>query len=132
MKIINHGVIERRPSPKDWRAGGVTGIVRGDILRADGQWDSYLPILEKQYGPYFDTEACVSFGNINCPETLMYRQFGKKVNYSDRFIAKMSGTTQQGNDEYTVADVWRSSCVSVRCGPVLLYLGGNVFGLHAH
>ena len=111
-KIINHGVIEQGPRPKDWRASGVTGLTRGEVLRADGQWDSYLPVMEKQYNPYFDTMACVSFGNINCPETLMFRQFGKRSNFSDRFIAKMSGTTHDGNGEYAVAETIR------KCGLV--------------
>ncbi len=108
----NHGVIERSPRPKDWRAGGVSGLTRGEVLRADGQWDSYLPVFEKQYGANFDTLACVSFGNINCPETLFFRKFGIKKNFSDRFIAKMSGTTHDGNDEWSVAETIR------KCGLV--------------
>lgn len=112
MREKNHGVIERRLQPKDWRAGGVTGLTRGEILRADGQWGAYGSAREKQHNQYFDTMSCVSYGNIDPIEALMYRQFGKKVNFSDRFIAKMSGTTPEGNDEYTVAETIR------KCGLV--------------
>ena len=48
----------------------------------------------------FETFNCVSFGTLSAIETLMFRLFGEKVNYSDRWIGIMAGTNAgtNGND----------------------------------
>lgn len=120
----NTGVIERKPQPQDWIAGGETGITFEERMPA-ANWSKYLPSCEKQKG-LFDTMACVSFSALNCVEaqinflmsaglidkaqlkTLKSLGFiGKDglFNCSDRFTAKMSGTTKNGN--YLTA-VWDS------------------------
>jgi len=47
---------------------------------------------------------CVTYSATNANEILIKRQYGIDYNFSDRFIAKMSGTTTQGNYLYKVAD----------------------------
>ena len=107
----NHGLIEAPLRPKDWLfGGGVSGITEDEmeVLREDGQWDAFLPVYEPQYSAYFDTMACVSYGELNPLETLMFRKYTDKVNFSDRFLAKESGTTLQGNEMGKVGDVIRN------------------------
>jgi hypothetical protein len=86
--------------------GGVSGLDK-TVLREDGQWDAYLPQYETQHFQYFDSMACVSFSMLNAIETVLFRKYGLQRNFSDRFIAKMSGTTINGNDYWTVAETIR-------------------------
>ena len=51
--------------------------------------------------------SCVTFSALNSIETQEKEQTGKQVNYSDRWIAKMSGTMRNGNYLYKVADAIR-------------------------
>ena len=99
----NFGLILAPRKPKDYIFGGQTKIA-GKILQADGQWLDYLPIGEKQHSVYFDTMACVTFSALNVLEILIKRKYGIDVNFSDRFTAKMSGTTKDGNWLYKVGD----------------------------
>lgn len=124
----NTGFIKEDPKPEAWVAGGETGIARV-VLEEDGQYDLYLPDEEPQsfYFPSrFDTQSCVSFSATNNIEIILNRMLAKgqvsaaakkflvdnnyinpqtgKVNFSDRFVAKMSGTTQNGNSLPAVGD----------------------------
>lgn len=132
----NTGVVEVEPLPTDWVAGEETGIAAA-VLEEDGQYDAYLPDEEAQsfYTPaHFDTQSCVSFSATNNIEILMNRMLAKglfsaeakkfltdygyinpqtgKINVSDRFVAKTSGTTQNGNSLPAVGDAIR------KCGLV--------------
>jgi hypothetical protein len=51
--------------------------------------------------------ACVTFSALSSIETQTKQQIGVEPNYSDRFIAKLSGTTPQGNYLDKVADTIR-------------------------
>lgn len=124
----NTGVTEAAPPPSGWVAGGETGLAPV-VLEGSGQYDSFLPDEESQsrYTPYgFDTMACVTFSATNSIEILIERLRSKgllpatheaflqnngyidkltgKVNFSDRFTAKMSGTTVNGNSLGAVAE----------------------------
>jgi len=115
----NDGVLHREPDPTDWLAGAI------DLKEVCDDWTPYLPADEKQVFKNFDSMACVSFSAINAIETQLnfliktgrmsvgniewlndnrYLKNGL-VELSDRFTAKMSGTTKQGN--YMTA-VWDS------------------------
>lgn len=98
----NYGVIEGR-SPRDWVAGDIPYEIKNET----GDWTPYLPPEEWQRFDLVDTMACVSFSLLNCIETQEKFLTGQQVNYSDRFIAMMSGTTRQGNRLQTVADTVR-------------------------
>ncbi len=104
---INHGLIDKPHSNKDWFFGGVSGIASHAVLQADGQWDAFMPDMEVQYNAKDDFYACVTFGELNGIEFLFRRLFNLSVNFSDRFIAKMSGTTRAGNGMLDVADCIR-------------------------
>ncbi|MDF1498505.1 MAG: hypothetical protein P1P85_04105, partial [Patescibacteria group bacterium] len=80
-------------------------------------WTLYLPTEERQHSVYFDTMACVTFSALNIIETQLnfllatnkipeiaikeLTELGYIINnkfeFSDRFTAKMSGTTRKGN-----------------------------------
>lgn len=77
------------------------------VVLPDGNWESYIPVNEKQKNP-IETMACVSFSAVNSIETQEKQQTGIEVNYSDRWIALMSGTTTNGNYLWKVGDTVRN------------------------
>jgi hypothetical protein len=109
-EIKNYGLLEDTRSEeekaKDYQFGATTKIVP-EVLQADGQWKDFLPTNEYQNLDGFDKMACVSFSAVNCLEILHKRKFGEEKNWSDRFTAKMSGTTREGNSLYNVAESLR-------------------------
>lgn len=104
MSEENHGVLLGQ-RPKDYQAGAFTFVSYEERLPS-GNWGSYLPVGEKQRNT-LETMACVSFSACNSCETQVKHQTGVEENYSDRWIAKMSGTTQEGNYLYKVGDTIR-------------------------
>lgn len=99
----NLGLLEEREiNPKDYRAGAVSGVDRV-VIRESGDYRDVLPEFEMQVGTYFDTMACVTFSALNCIETIA-KVKGITINRSDRFTAKMSGTTKSGNYLSKVAE----------------------------
>lgn len=131
----NHGVIVVEPTETDFIAGKFTGITY-QVLNESGDWRPCLPTDEPQYkiktgnGTWvgLETMACVSFSANNVIEMIVnhyteknllpeetldflndngYFDENGKLNLSDRFLAKMSGTTYQGNSLTKVADTIR-------------------------
>ena len=126
----NTGIIEAGPPSGGWVDGGETGAALV-VLEESGQFDLYLPEEESQFQlvdrATFDTQGCVTESGTNDIETLITRLRTKgllpatheaflknggyinpqsgKVNFSDRFTAKMSGTTRAGN---YLGAVWES------------------------
>lgn len=120
---IKRNVIDIPPSLADWRVGAETGI-KYEVNIKDGNWSQYLPTEEKQRKKA-ETSACVTFSSMNSLEAQyeFQRKNGKisdeihnylkkqgyidnngRLNLSDRFIAKVSGTTIQGNSLIKVWD----------------------------
>lgn len=110
--MANFGFIPHTSRYTDYKFGGISGIADAPLVQ-DGQWDAWLPTFEPQSEATptgeFDAMACVSFSALNCLETLFNRKYSFDKNYSDRFLAKMSGTTPNGNDFSTVADTIQSA-----------------------
>lgn len=116
---MNYGVIIRPPEPDDYVFGGLTRVVRDPLLAPGESWSLvYRPIGERQWTTKTDTMACVSFSALNVVEWVMnykimtgrfslssmvwlhehgYLDGAGFFNASDRFTAKMSGTTRTGN-----------------------------------
>src|SRR3990167_7048548 len=98
MLPLNRGVILGQ-RPDDF----VGGTIPYEVRLPSGNWDAFLPSGEWQRSQpdpvkgYIDTMACVSFSALNSIETQIRFLTGQSINYSDRFTAKMSGTTPQGN-----------------------------------
>lgn len=125
MLKTNTGFLEAPPRQTDWIAGEASGLAFEERNHM-GDWTVFLPSEERQGAVYFDSMACVTFSALNSlemqmrahlayqrlkPDTIKWLKdngyFNDRLefNLSDRFTAKMSGTTRQGN--YFV-NVWDS------------------------
>lgn len=112
-------------SETDFHVSGVSGI-EYQVLEESGNWLQYHGAGERQHGVYFDSMACVTFSALNSIEMQINRLIIKKLlsvetlqalqnlgylndnglfNVSDRFTAKISGTTRAGN---YLTKVWDS------------------------
>lgn len=109
-------------NPTDYITGA--SPIAWEILNPNGDWLGSLPLEEKQHNFTFDTMSCTTFSALNVLETLInylinndkltvlqlefLNQNGyivnKKVNFSDRFTAVMSGTMPEGNYFQNVMD----------------------------
>lgn len=105
MEYINHGVLLGN-RPEDWVAGAI-GALSFEERNPSGDWRPYLVTKERQKGKE-DSMSCVGFSA--CTSIEMQEKFltGKESNYSDRWIAKMSGTTIDGNWLWKVGDAVRN------------------------
>lgn len=93
-------------SDKDFVFG--SGALTGKVIRPDGDWSAYIPLNEDQRKSDIESSSCATFGTINCIEILMEEMgLGKDFDYSERFIALLSGTTKQGNSPTKVAETIR-------------------------
>jgi len=104
----NHkGFIEPVIDETHWILGG--GNAPFTEIEPDGDWTEYLPSEEKQNIRGIETYNCTSFNTLNAIEVLMYRLFGERVNYSDRWLGIVAGTSaeQGGNDPHTVCEAIR-------------------------
>ena len=99
----NYGVI-LGTRPDDY----VAGTLPYEVRNPSGDWTPYLPIGEIQYSPKEDWRDCVSRSYTNCIEIQERFLTGTEGNYSDRFLAKRSGTKREGNYLYKVADTGRN------------------------
>lgn len=109
--------IDCSPNKADWFFGGVCGDL--PTLLEDGDWRPYLPAYEAQSNPSLDTMSCVSHSRLNVLETLTnYADRRKDADYSDRFLAKMSGTGRLGNS-FTSVDysLWQDGIVEDKVWP---------------
>lgn len=113
--------------PEDYVFGSVSPIERFDLFSGIFKRD-YLPSPERQSNRLFDSYSCVTFSFINSIEVTFKRliELGRitpdniqwledngyfinnEVNFSDRFLAVLSGTTPQyGNSGAAVAQYAR-------------------------
>lgn len=118
-------IIPEKIEESDFIAGGMSGI-EFKIVEPTKNWLSFRSRDEQQLGVYFDSMGCVTFSALNSIEMQINRmiaygelpngtllELGKlgfidddgKFNASDRFTAKMSGTTKMGN---SLNAVWES------------------------
>jgi hypothetical protein len=97
--------------PTDFFAGVNSPIIYQERL-ISGDWLPYALDMRNQYcfykGQYVDFLSCVSCSLLSAIEAQELFLTGKQVTYSRRWLAKVSGTTKQGNYLYKVADVVRN------------------------
>src|SRR3990167_8323101 len=91
----NSGLLWREPQSTDWFAGLESGITY-QIVNPSGDWEAWLPQGERQGSNFFDTLGCTTWSTLNSCETQL-AYIGQYKNFSDRFLAKESGTTKKGN-----------------------------------
>lgn len=106
IKIKNHGVLlgER---VGDYKAGATVSALPYIVVLESGDWEPLLPSEERQSNDGGDSMSCVTFAQLNTIESQEKKITGAEPNYSDRWIAKMSGTTEEGNYLWKVADTIR-------------------------
>lgn len=95
--------------PTDYFAG-VNSPIPYQIRLQNGNWTPYAFDLENQFSRKGDALDCVAESFINSIEAQEFFITGKKIQYSKRWLAKVSGTNQgalkgKGNSYTTVADV---------------------------
>lgn len=126
--IQNHGHIDIAPRPSDYMAGSDSPIVYEQRL-SSLNWQDYITAKEPQRNIKTETMACTSFSASHCIEMQMnwllrndrltfaqkqwlqtngYLDASGNCNLSERFLAKVSGTTPLGNNFLSVLDVSRT------------------------
>jgi len=98
---MNYGVRLQKKRETDYIIGGSS--LDETKINPLGDWTVYLPLKEYQ-NLGVETMACVIFSALNCLEILLDFKYKEKINFSDRFTAKMSNTTRRGNWMTTVGD----------------------------
>ena len=90
------------------------GRLGDSAINLTSDWSGWLPDYEPQSRPgAFDSFACVTFSTLNCVEILERKIYGATSNWSDRYLAKISGTDKiRGNSPGKVADTLKNKgCV---------------------
>ncbi len=109
MQIKNYGLKLDIPDSRDYIFGATLPFTE---VQSDGNWEAYLPEREFQNLFGVDPQACVSYTVLNCVETLIKKKYGIEKNFSERFLASISGTKEGGNSPRTVCNYLR------KCGVV--------------
>jgi len=90
--------------PEDYIFGG--GRLPMEEIQPDGYWTNSLPVVEIQELHGVEPYGCVSFTILTSVEILIKEKYDLERNYSDRFLAAISGTRERkGNSPGNVADV---------------------------
>ena len=103
--VKNYGFAPKPILPDQYVFGA--GKIPEVVLQADGQWDKFLPVFEKQYTDKLETFGCTVFGTLNAREILKIKISGIEENYSDRDLYIISNTAPPGNDPHVVAEILR-------------------------
>lgn len=77
-------------------------------INPSGDWTQFLPVPEDQAPFNFEPMACTIFALLNAVKTMIRQEFGNTQDFSKKFLAYISGTTQNGNDPHTVAEALRT------------------------
>src|SRR3990167_3815194 len=100
-KLHNYGLKLSEVKPEDYILGGFSTLPTV-IVQETGQWDEFLPQIERQSSARLESQGCVSFGSLNCIEMLVKRLYNLSINYSDRWLVKISGTDPNGGNSPSV------------------------------
>jgi hypothetical protein len=101
----NTGFIKEQLKETDYVLGG--GQLNKKVLVPDGNWEPYLCGPERQSGRGVEPMDCVSVSLENVLEILFLKKFGIVKNFSDRFLAKISNTSMNGNSQSQVIEAAR-------------------------
>src|SRR3990167_2796961 len=88
-----------------WVLGG--GAIPHDLLQPNSDWRDTRPEPEAQNLRGTETYDCTGFATLNTLEQLIYKKYGEKYNFSDRWLGIVAGTKEPGNDPHTVAEAIR-------------------------
>lgn len=104
---MNYGFKKEELKSEDHVFGASTPFPQ---INQSANWKAWLPEPETQNRNGIDPQCCVSEATSNVVETLIRFQAGTIRNFSDRFLAKISGTdVKNGNSPQAVAQAWRDN-----------------------
>ncbi len=111
--MSHKGLISVEPKRLDLVAGGKRRL--GSVPLTDGHWAPYLPPPKDQrtFNGTVEPNDCVSHAILKAVQILQTQEFGQHNDYSERFLAKMTGTDKtMGNDPNVVAQFLKNKgCV---------------------
>lgn len=85
-------------SPVDFVAGDFSPLVwKSRVTEAGGFWLPFIPTYEVQNNNGVDKMNCTAMATDNVIETDIKERENIEINVSDRFVAKASGNTKDGN-----------------------------------
>lgn len=108
---MNHGLKRVTPHRLDLVKGSKRRL--GGLPLTDGHWAAWLPAPKDQQINGVEPNDCVSHATLKCVQILQAQEYGEHNDYSERFLAKMTGTDEKGgNDPNTVAQFLKNNgCV---------------------
>ena len=116
FKTIYHKPVSRNRivtgiTDSHYELGAVVSKYGTSVLRPNSDWnDPAILVEENQSSPILESMSCASQGANHVIETIGMVMYSQPWRKSSRYIAKESGTTQQGNNMTTVLDTIRKSC----------------------
>ena len=106
-KLKNYGFRIDKIKPQDYIFGSLLSPVPFEEINPSGDWTSDLPVTELQKLNGIEPFSCVSHTILTCCEILIKKKYGLVRNYSDRFLAAVSGTKDGGNSPQVVCEFLR-------------------------
>lgn len=109
----NYGLIipeiETREQGAEHILGSASGV-DGPVINPSGDWRDFLPDKEPQQKRGIETQACTAYATLNAIETLIFQKTGKRVNYSDRYLAIVGKIDPyKGADPHQIAECIRKT-----------------------
>lgn len=105
-KKTNYGFILEPAQKSDYILG--SSQLPQEELQLSGNWEQYVPEYEHQSTHRIETNGCVSFGTLNALEAILKRKYSIQPNFSDRYLAYLSGTNGTGNTPRHVIETLRN------------------------
>ena len=105
-KLKQYGYKPDAPKKENYVFGSILSPVPFEEINPSGDWTADLPIPELQ-NKGFETWSCVTHTVLNCVEILIKKKYGLDRNYSERFLAAVSGTEEGGNTPNQVCEFLR-------------------------
>lgn len=94
---MNYGFKIPQEDPQDYVFGAFNSLPKV-VRNPSGNWYSYLPLFEKQYGTNWDTFGCTVFGSLNAFETLLKCVEGIEYNFAERYNYNLINLEAPGAD----------------------------------
>ncbi len=102
--LIGHGFVAPEMIEEKEYVFGASLSLPSEIIIDNGDWCSFLPKEERQSRREFDTYGCTIYNTLQAIEILENKLFGRKEDYSERFIYIKSGTRPPGNNPHIIGE----------------------------
>lgn len=108
-KYFNLDVTKYLPKIKDGHYFLGSGLLGSQESNSNGDWSAFIPTTtdDFQSNKGIDAMDCTVYGTDHALITLMKSVFGQEYRYAQRYIAILTGITQQGGDPHMVAEMIR-------------------------